>query len=218
VGEKTWSDEIKSFPTMASIMLLTYSPSPLIFYYLFRVPLCYTCITSPYADQILNDFRFTKLPYGTLSYPALPSGVLFTLGAVHKVRYARGGGGPRRCDSLWQGEKGVKSMWRHTYKKFYPTYETWNLKWCLTFWCNRCILTERGQTKSTPDKTFQTWKDPLIKPPDKTPANNWDRICARGLLSGFFVLSLLKIGGSEMCDLLSGRGPGMCDEVWQGRR
>jgi len=36
------------------------------------------------------------------------------LGAVHKVRHAREGRGPRRCDSLWQGE-GVKSMWRHAY-------------------------------------------------------------------------------------------------------
>jgi len=24
-------------------------------------------------------------------------------GAVHKVRHARAGGGPRRCDSLWEG-------------------------------------------------------------------------------------------------------------------
>jgi len=28
---------------------------------------------------------------------------IFAKGAVHKVRRARGGGGPRRCDSLWQG-------------------------------------------------------------------------------------------------------------------
>ena len=34
-------------------------------------------------------------------------------GAVHKVRHARGGGGTRKCDSLWQGEWS-KSMWRHT--------------------------------------------------------------------------------------------------------
>jgi len=26
------------------------------------------------------------------------------IGAVHKVRHARGGRVPRRCDSLWQGE------------------------------------------------------------------------------------------------------------------
>jgi len=37
-------------------------------------------------------------------------------------------------------------------------------------------------------------------------------ILYRGLLSGFFVLDLLKIGGSEMCDMLL-RGPGMCDKV-----
>jgi len=45
------------------------------------------------------------------------------LGAVHKVRHAREGGWPRRCESLWQ-EGGVKSMWRHAYKFFYYTYET----------------------------------------------------------------------------------------------
>ena len=61
------------------------------------------------------------------------------LGAVHKVRHARGGWGPKMCDSLWQGE-GVKGMWRHAYKFFYHTYDTWNLKWCLTFCCSRCIL------------------------------------------------------------------------------
>ena len=39
----------------------------------------------------------------------------------------------------------------------------------------------------------------------------------KGLLSGFFVLRLLKIvGGSEMCDVLLG-GPGMCEKVWQRR-
>jgi len=27
------------------------------------------------------------------------------IGTVHKVRHARRGGGPRRCDSLWQGEE-----------------------------------------------------------------------------------------------------------------
>jgi len=32
------------------------------------------------------------------------------IGAVHKVRHARGGGGgPRRCDSLWQGGGGPRA-------------------------------------------------------------------------------------------------------------
>jgi len=44
-------------------------------------------------------------------------------GVVHKVRHARGG--PRRCDSLWQGGWGFKSMWHHTFQIF--SY-IWNLK------------------------------------------------------------------------------------------
>jgi len=32
------------------------------------------------------------------------------------------------------------------------------------FGCNRCILTEGGQTKTTPDRTFQT-KNLWTKPP-----------------------------------------------------
>jgi len=31
-------------------------------------------------------------------------------GAVHKVRHARGGRGPRRCDSLWQREGGKEHV------------------------------------------------------------------------------------------------------------
>jgi len=41
---------------------------------------------------------------------------IYVNGAVHKVRNARVGGAPRRCDSLWQGE-GIKSMWCHTSQK-----------------------------------------------------------------------------------------------------
>jgi len=36
--------------------------------------------------------------------PSLP-----TSEAVHKVRHARGGGGPRRCDSLWQRGGGSRA-------------------------------------------------------------------------------------------------------------
>jgi len=48
-------------------------------------------------------------------------------------------------------------------------------------------------TKTTPDKT------PGQKPREQLRENLY-----RGLLSGFFVLGLLKIGGSDMCDVLSG--------------
>src|SRR6218665_3478101 len=36
------------------------------------------------------------------------------------------------------------------------TYGTRNLKRCLVFCCNRCILTDGERTKATPDKTVQT--------------------------------------------------------------
>ena len=105
------------------------------------------------------------------------------LGAVHKVRHARRGRGPRRCDSLWQGE-GAKSMWRHTYKFFYHTYETWNLKWCLTFCCNRCVLSEEGMDKNHPGQNLSDKRFPDKTPRTKTPANDWERICTRGFCLG----------------------------------
>ena len=67
------------------------------------------------------------------------------------------------------------------------------------------------QIKTTPNKTFQT-KDPLTKPPDKNLREQLRQNLYKGLLFGFFVLGLLKIGGSEMCDVLSG-GSGMCDKM-----
>jgi len=93
--------------------------------------------------------------------------IFYSQGAVHKVRHARGVGGPRRCDSLWQGARFKEHVTSHL--NSFHTYETWNLKWCVTFSRDRCILTERGRTKTTPDKTSQTWKDPLTKPRDKNP-------------------------------------------------
>ena len=61
-----------------------------------------------------------------------------------------------------------------------------------------------GTDKTTPDKTFQT-KDPLTEPPSKNPREKLRENFYRGLLSGFFALGLLKIGGgSEMCDVLLG--------------
>jgi len=72
-----------------------------------------------------------------------------------------------------------------------------------------CDRRGNGQ-KAIPDKTFQT-KDS----PDKIPREQLRENLYRELLSGYFILGLLKIGGSEMCDVLLG-GPGMCDKVWQG--
>ena len=61
------------------------------------------------------------------------------IGVIHKVRSRE-----RGSKKVWQfpSEGGVKIMWHKTFKNFYHTYETWNWKWCLTFFCDGCILTE----------------------------------------------------------------------------
>ena len=129
---------------------------------------------------IINRWSQEQGEYSTTSliWPSLISSqvglrliVHLILGAVHKVRHARGEGvreGVTVCDR----GRGVKSMWRHAYTNFYHTYETWNLKWCLTLCCNRCIMTEGGTDKNQPEQNPRT----------KTSANNWDRICTGGTL------------------------------------
>ena len=76
---------------------------------------------------------------------------------------------------------------------------------------NRCILTEGGTDKNHPGQNLLD-----KRPPDETPwTKPWqtiEREFVQGLLSRFFVLGLLKIGGSEMRDVLSG-APEMCDKV-----
>jgi len=70
--------------------------------------------------------------------------------------------------------------------------------------------------KTTPDKTFQT-KDPLTKPPNKNPREQLRENLYRGLLSGFFVLNLLKIRReSEMCDVLLEGVPGCVTKCDRG--
>ena len=53
-------------------------------------------------------------------------------------------------------------------------------------------------------------------PPDKSPRELLRENLYRGLFSGFFVLGLLKIGGSEMCDVLWGV-PGCVTKCDRGR-
>ena len=54
----------------------------------------------------------------TNEYNRISHEIELSYGAVHKVCHAPGGGGGlRKCDSLWQGE-GVKIMWRHTFSFF----------------------------------------------------------------------------------------------------
>ena len=129
----------------------------------------------------------------------------FCLGAVHKVRHARGGGGPRRCDSLWQGE-GVKSMLRHAYTNFYHTYDTWNLKWSLTFCCNRCIVTEGGTDKNQPGQTL----------PDKNLHEQKEIEFVQGTFVRDFCTRPTKNRGVRDVWRTFRGGPRMCDKVWRG--
>ena len=62
---------------------------------------------------------------------------------------------------------------------------------------NRCILTEGGWTKTTPNKTFQT-KD-RTKPP-----RTIEREFVQVAFVWVFCTRPTKIGGSEMCDVLLG--------------
>ena len=59
----------------------------------------------------------------------------------------------------------------------------------------------RGTDKNHPG---QNLPDKRQKPSDKNPREQLRGNLYRGLLSGFFVLGLLKSGGSEMCDVLLG--------------
>src|SRR6218665_2490602 len=52
----------------------------------------------------------------------------------------------------------------------------------------------KGIDKPPPNKTFQT-KDPLANPPDKNTREQLRENLYNGLLSWFFVLGLLKMGG-----------------------
>ena len=135
---------------------------------------------------------------------------IHTYGAVHKVRHARGGGvreGVTVCDR----GRGSRACDVTLLNFFYHKYETWNLKWYLPFCCNKCILIEGGMDKSHPGQNLPD-KIPSDKTPrTKTPTNNWENLY-RGLLPGFFVLGLLKIGGwSPRCVTYFGGSR----DVWQ---
>ena len=60
-------------------------------------------------------------------------------------------------------------------------------------------------------------KRPPNKPPDKNHREQLTENLYMGLLSGFFVIGLPKMGGPRCIhDVLFG-GSGMCDKVWQGK-
>ena len=121
-----------------------------------------------------------------------------TLGAVHKVRHARGGQGVREGVTFCDGGRGKEDDVT-LINIFYHTYGTWNLKWCLTFCCNRCILTEGERTQTTADKTFQT-KDPLTKPLGQKPPRTIEREFVQGAFVRFLCTRRTKNrGGGPRC-------------------
>ena len=132
----------------------------------------------------LNNPRHGPIVVKEDGYPLKWLWEFIKIGAVHKVRHARRGRGSEKVWQFVTEGRGFKSMWRYAYNFFYLTYETWNLKWYLTFCCNRCILTEGGTDKNHPGQSLPD-KRPPDKPLDKTPANNWQIICTEGFCPGF---------------------------------
>src|SRR6218665_2593408 len=69
------------------------------------------------------------------------------------------------------------------------------------------------------DKNHPEQNLPDKRPPDQTPGQNPPRTIEREFVQRafvrVFVLGQLKIGRSEMCDVLLG-GPGRCEKVGQG--
>src|SRR6218665_744979 len=63
------------------------------------------------------------------------------------------------------------------------------------------------------DRRGNGQKPPRTKPPGQRPRKQLRENLYMGLLSGFFVLGLLKIGGSEMCDVLLGGSRDVCQSV-----
>ena len=89
--------------------------------------LCLVILVGGGASMICAHGCLTKLR--ALSKQNWYAGGSGVQGAVHKVRHARGGGGPRRCDSLTEG-----GGQEHVTSRLYTflSYETWNLK-CIMF-------------------------------------------------------------------------------------
>src|SRR6218665_688834 len=71
-------------------------------------------------------------------------------------------------------------------------YDKKNYKCYVTFCCKRCILTEGGTDKNHPG---QNLPDKRQKPQDKNPREQLSENLYSKLLSGLFVLGLLKVGG-----------------------
>src|SRR6218665_878296 len=72
----------------------------------------------------------------------------------------------------------------------------------------------RGTDKNHPGQNLPD-KGPLTKPPDKIPREQLRENLYRGLLSGYFVLGLLKIGGFR--DVTYFWVSGKCDRGRRGK-
>src|SRR6218665_3057984 len=87
----------------------------------------------------------------------------------------------------------------------------------LTFCCNRCILTEGGMDKNHPGLNLPD-KRPSDKTPGKNPLEQLRENLYKGLLSGIFLLGLLKIGGGGPRCVTYFRGiPGCVTKCDRGR-
>ena len=103
-----------------------------------------TAINNVWFDSALNNASGPSINYVTLE-----------------------GSGPRRCDSLWQGSRSCDVTHIHT-------YEIWNWKCCLTFWCDGCFLIEDATSRPIinynatwnfkSQLTFVTWKFNIFTP------------------------------------------------------
>ena len=79
-------------------------------------------------------------------------------------------------------------------------------------YCDRRGIGQKPPGQNLPDK-----RPPDKIPLDKNPHEQLRENFYRGLLSGFFVLGLLKIRGSEMCDVLFWEVPGCVTKCDRGR-
>ena len=142
------------------------------------------------------------------------AGRLYTwtyLGAGPSIKYVTlKGEGVREGMTVCDRGRWLKRIWRHTYKFFYHTYETWNLKWCLTLYCNRCILTEGGKDKNHPGQNLPD-KRPLTKPPGQKLPQTIEREFVQGAFVWVFCTRPTKNRGSEVCNVLFGGSR----DVWQ---
>src|SRR6218665_3620444 len=86
--------------------------------------------------------------------------------------------------------------------------------WCLTFCCNRCILTKGVNGQKPPGQNLSDKRHP-----DKTPGQKLPRTIEREFVQGAFVWVFCtrptKNRGGQRCVTYFRGGPEMCDKVCQ---